>query len=296
MTIEQLDVIEDETLEVVTEDEALDESKVEAEDSEPTEEEIQEESSEELNQEDEDEVIITLGDETESEEKKPEAPAWVKELRKSHREMVKRNKELESKLEAYETPKTVEVGAKPNLEDFDYDTTAYEEELSSWYDRKRKAELQSEEIENAKKAQQKQWQNQLDRYTEAKDQLKVKDFDEAESIVLETFDQTQQGMIIQGADNAALLFYALGKNPDKVHELAQITDPVKFAFTVAKLEKDLKVKNRKTPPPPPEKKVSGSAPKSGAVDKTLERLREEAEKTGNYTKVHKYRQQLKLKG
>jgi hypothetical protein len=65
---------------------------------------------------------------------------------------------------------------------------------------------------------------------------------------------------------------------------------VKFAFAVAKLEKDLKVTNRKAAPPP-EKIVSGTGRSSGAVDSTLERLRAEAEKTGNMTKVIQYKAQ-----
>ena len=82
--------------------------------------------------------------------------------------------------------------------------------------------------------------------------------------------------------------YALGKNPKKLAELASIKDPVRFAVAVAKLETQLKVSTRKPPPPPP-KITSGSAPVSGSVDSTLERLRAEAERTGDYTKVIQYK-------
>jgi hypothetical protein len=84
--------------------------------------------------------------------------------------------------------------------------------------------------------------------------------------------------------------YALGKNPKKLKELASITDPVKFAFAIAKLETQLKVSNKK-PAPPPEKVVGGTAPIRGAVDSTLERLRADAERTGDYSKVFAYRKQ-----
>ena len=72
--------------------------------------------------------------------------------------------------------------------------------------------------------------------------------------------------------------------------MSEITDPVKFAFAVAKLEKDLKVTNRKSAPPP-ERVVSGTGRSSGSVDSTLERLREEASRTGNVTKVIQYKKQ-----
>jgi hypothetical protein len=100
--------------------------------------------------------------------------------------------------------------------------------------------------------------------------------------------------VLQGADNPALVIYALGKNPKKAAELAKIEDPVKFAFAVAKLEKELKVTNRKAAPAP-ERMVSSTGRVSGAVDSTLERLRAEAEKTGNYTKVLQYKRQKAAK-
>jgi hypothetical protein len=109
-------------------------------------------------------------------------------------------------------------------------------------------------------------------------------------VAQEVFSITQQGVLLQGADNPALVVYALGKNPAKAKELASITDPVKFAFAVAKLEKDLKVTNRRQAPAP-ERIVTGTGRSSGAVDSTLERLREDAARTGNMTKVIAYKAQ-----
>jgi hypothetical protein len=43
------------------------------------------------------------------------------------------------------------------------------------------------------------------------------------------------------------------------------------------------------------KTVSGTGPVSGSVDSTLERLREEAARTGDMSKVFKYKQQLRQK-
>jgi hypothetical protein len=164
--------------------------------------------------------------------------------------------------------------------------------LSDWFERKRKADdiaaRQEAEIAN----QQKAWQTKLDSYTTAKTALKVKDFEDAEAVAQELFSVTQQGVVLQGADNPALVIYAIGKNPKKAKELAAIKDHVKFAFAVAKLEKELKVTPRKTAPPP-EKVVTGTGRSSGAVDSTLERLREEAARTGNMTKVIAYKRQKK---
>jgi hypothetical protein len=97
-------------------------------------------------------------------------------------------------------------------------------------------------------------------------------------------------MILQGAENPALLVYALGKNPKRAKELASIKDPVKFAFAVARLETQLKVTKRKASSKP-DPKITGTGRVSGAVDSTLERLRADAERTGDYSKVFQYKKQ-----
>lgn len=237
-----------------------------------------------------DEVVVTIGEESPPQEE--EAPEWVKELRKKHREDKKRIKELEAQLSSNTESQPVKLGEKPTLEAYDYDSERYEEALVDYMQRKREVEKAEEAKAAEVKAQQEAWNNTLNSYTEAKESLKVKDFDDAEEVVLENLSETQQGMILQGADNAALVVYALGKNPAKAKELASIKDPVKFAFAVGKLETTLKVNNRKAPPPP-EKPLKGSGNSSGAVDSTLEKLRSEAEKTGDYSKVMAYKRSKK---
>lgn len=241
---------------------------------------------------DESEVVVTIGEEPPPPEEEKHAPEWVRELRKNHRELVRENRELKEKLttgSAAET-KPAAIGQKPKLEEFDYDTEKFEQELAKWYDRKREADNATAKAEEAAKASQAAWQAKLDAYGKAKVELKVKDYDDAEATAQELFNVTQQGIVLQGAENPALVIYALGKNPKKAKELSTITDPVKFAFAVAKLETQLKVTNRKAAPPP-EKVPTGTGRTSGAVDSNLERLRAEAEKTGDYTKVTAYKRQ-----
>lgn len=240
-----------------------------------------------------DEVVVTIGEETPptDDEQHAQAPEWVRELRKKNREDQKRIRELEERLSAATGAETkpVQLGAKPTLEACDYDAEKYEAELEQWYQRKRKVDEAAAQAEAERKAQDEAWQAKLSSYNKAKTELKVKDFDDAEGTVQEALSTTQQGIILQGAENPALVIYALGKNPKKAQELAAIKDPVKYAFAVAKLETQLKVTNRKAPPP--ERTVQGTGSKSGAVDSTLERLRAEAEKTGDYTKVTAYKRQ-----
>jgi hypothetical protein len=245
----------------------------------------------EVEPEDTEEVVVSIGEEAPPPEEHTPAPEWVKELRKTNRELQRQNRELQARVQAAppET-KPVVIGNKPKLEDHDYDADAYEEALTSWFERKRQADEINAKQEAEVMNQQKAWQAKLDGYGKAKAELRVKDFEDAEEVAQQVFSITQQGVLLQGADNPALVVYALGKNPAKAKELAEIKDPVKFAFAVAKLEKDLKVTNRRQAPAP-ERIVTGTGRSSGAVDSTLERLREEAARTGNMTKVIQYKSQ-----
>jgi hypothetical protein len=264
------------------------------EDNEPEveEEEIEvNEPVEEIEPEDTEEVVVSIGEEAPPPEEHTPAPEWVKELRKTNRELQRQNRELQARVQtAPPETKPVVIGNKPKLEDHDYDADKYEEALANWFERKRQADdvnaRQQAEVMN----QQKAWQAKLDGYGKAKAELRVKDFEDAEEVAQQVFSITQQGVLLQGADNPALVVYALGKNPAKAKELAEIKDPVKFAFAVAKLEKDLKVTNRRQAPAP-ERIVTGTGRSSGAVDSTLERLREDAARTGNMTKVIAYKAQ-----
>lgn len=240
-------------------------------------------------------VVVTIGEGSPPpEDETAQAPEWVRELRKNHRDLVKRNRELEEQLKASSAPaqKATVLGPKPTLKDpdIDYDEEKFSAALDAWHERKRKVDEDEARTKSEAKAAQDAWTAKVTAYGEAKAKLKVQDFDDAEATVQSTLSPTQQGVILQGADRPELVVYALGKNPQKLKELSAITDPVKYAFAVAKLETQLKVTNRKAAPPP-EKVIQGTGSKAGAVDSTLERLRAEAEKTGDYTKVTAYKRQ-----
>lgn len=247
---------------------------------------------------DTDEVQVTLGDEvlTEPEPETERAPDWVRDLRKSHRELQRKVREYESREQATPAAQAVPtLGAKPTLEAHEYDTDRYEAALEGWYKQKDAVESARRQQQQQAEEQQRAWQAKLDGYTKAKTDLKVRDYEDAEATVQETLNVVQQGVVLQGAENPALVVYALGKNPKKAKELASISDPVKFAFAIAKLESQLKVTPRTKPPAPERTVPSGSAPISGVTDSTLERLRAEAERTNDMTKVIAYRRQQREK-
>jgi hypothetical protein len=239
-----------------------------------------------------DEVIVSIGEDAPPAEEEVRAPEWVRELRKTNREKERRIRELEAKLSATTTEikPVVTLGPRPKLDAYDYDTDLYEQALDQWHERKREHDREAEQAQQSEQQQQQAWQAKLNDYGKARAELKVRDYEDAEETVQQLLNITQQGVLLNGCDNPALVVYALGKNPKKTAELAAMTDPVKFAVAVAKLEKELKVTNRRATPPP-ERVVSGTGRSSGAVDSTLERLREEASRTGNMTKVIQYKAQ-----
>jgi hypothetical protein len=273
-------VIEEEKQELETGEEQPEESEIQGE------EEATPEAAEE-------EVVVTIGDE--EPEEKEEAPDWVKDLRKEHREMKKENKQLKKQLETVNTPvKAKDPGREPDIgdPDIDFDPDKFKTAWRDWNAKKQAYETELEAEESRKKQEEEDWKKTLESHQDKKAELKFPGMDDAESVVADLMSVTQQAMILQGADNSALVIYALGKNPKKAKELASINDPVKFAFTVAKLEEKLKVTQRK-PATTPERKVNGAGPPMGSHDKELARLEKEADKTGDRTKVAAYRRKLK---
>jgi hypothetical protein len=241
-----------------------------------------------------DDVEISIGDSPTPKEEP--APEWVKDLRRKAREDARRIKELEARLSvtAPQAEAVPQLGVKPTLKDHDYDDEKFEAALDAWHEQRRKVEAAKATAEAKAQEERKAWQTKLNAYSEAKTKLGVSDYDDAEAVVQDTLSVTQQSIMLAGCDNPALVAYALGKAPAKAKELAAMTDPVKFAFALAKLESQIKM--TKKSPPPAEKGITGTARATG-TDSTLEKLRAEAERTGDYSKVvaHKRSQQSKGK-
>jgi hypothetical protein len=241
-------------------------------------------------EDDAEDVVVSINGESPPQEEEVRAPDWVRELRKSNREKERKIRELEAKLTTTATEnKPVVLGAKPSLEECDYDSDLYESKLSNWYDRKRESDQAEAQARQSQQAEADAWSEKLVSYNKAKASLKVRDYEESEAFAQDNLTVTQQGIIIQGSDNPALIIYALGKNTKRAKELASINDPVKFAFAVAKLETQLKVTTRKASTAPERTIANGGGRLSGAIDSTLDRLRAEAVKTGDLSKVMAYK-------
>jgi len=238
-----------------------------------------------------DEVVVSIGDPPETpEEDERKAPEWVRDLRRNNRELVRKQRELEAENARLrgmgaQQPAAVVVGEKPTLEGCDYDADKFAEQLEAWHARKLEADAQQKKREQAEEQQKAQWQTRIDAVSKAVASIKVSDYADAAEVFEDTFSIVQQGIVLGGPEDAktsAMLRYALGKNPGKAKELAAITDPVKFAFAVAKLETQLKVTPRKTAPLP-ESRLRASVAGAASSAARLQELHEKAQRTGDYT-------------
>lgn len=219
------------------------------------------------------EIEVLLEGESPSPAPEP-APNWARDLRKRYEESQRELRELKAK----QVTPAAAMPAKPTLEGCEYDADRFESELLAWNAAKARHEAEQAKQAEAEKSAAEQWQARLNQYGQSKQSLRVADFESAESTVAANLSQAQQAIILKGAENPALLVYAIGKSPTKAAELAGISDPIEFAFAVAKLEKGLKVEKRK--PPEPETPVRAPAMPAGGAKAQLERLEAEWEKRG----------------
>lgn len=249
---------------------------------------------------DEEDIVISLGDEVvtpKQDEDKTPAPEWVKELRKRTKEQEKIIREQQAKLDAMTAAvEKPALGKKPALSDdgIDYDEDAYAAALEKWYENKRAIDdEEAKKREQAEKAEQ-TWQEKVAGYNAGREKLtKIEDFEEAESSAMRSLSSIQQGIIVSTIESAPHVMYALGKNPEKLAELKAITDPIQFTAALVRLESKMTIGRK--PATAPEKVVTGNTAVGWINDKTLDRLRDEAQKTGDFTKVIEYKKQLRSK-
>lgn len=229
------------------------------------------------------ETVFTFGDEEPEEEEEKQDSSVIRMLRKKNREQEKELKKLRKAEVDENKPST--LSKRPEIEDFDFDTAKHNEALDKWYEEKAAYNQREAEKQKAQETQAQQWQQKVDNYNNQKTELPVNDYEDVEDDVKEKLSIEQQSIIVAAATNPARLVYAIGKSKKKLDELGAIKDPIQFAVAVGKLEASMKSGTRKKPAP--EKMVGGSGGVGGNPSTNLERLREQAIKSGDFTKYHK---------
>lgn len=236
-----------------------------------------------VNDEAEDAELPTFDDGTEDQE--DDTPR-IREMRAKLRETTR---ELKQEREAKKPQPEIIVGEKPTLESCEWDEAKFEAELDAYKERQRKAEEQANSQTEAQRKSNEAWQATLTTYATKRAAFPQAAMEEAETAIASTLTPAQQAIIVSVADNPAKLIVALGRSQAKLDALAGVTDPLKFAATIAKLETEVKMPGRK-PSVTPDRPQRGSAPAAQPKNDAEEaRLEKEADRTNDYSKLFAYR-------
>jgi hypothetical protein len=241
-----------------------------------------------------DDLIVTIGDAQPEEEDKG-APNWVKELRKKNREDQRRIRELEEQLNSVKggAPTVDAPPKRPKLEDFDYDAEEYEKAVDAYVSQKAEYDRKQSERERAAEEEKKAAEARAKTYIDGKAKYPAEKMKEAEEEVVGVLPPERQAMILDVADDPALLVYALGQNSETLRKLAEIKSAGRFIKELTKIEMNIKVQAPKAKtPPPPERTISGSGRTPGSAAANLESLKAEAEKSGDYSKYFAEKRRL----
>ncbi len=215
----------------------------------------------------------------------------IKQLREKAKQDAREKAELRRRLE---TPR-VERTKKPDLwDDCEGDPDKFEEKLLAWKDNERKADDADKAVnagDGIRERQVQEWQNDLSAYKAKAVKLAKSDFDDAETTVISTLTDAQQSTIVMAAKDPARFIYALGKSPLKLAQLAEITNPIKLAAEVARIE-GARMMARKEPANIDEPLKGGARLSSGPTgDEKGAKLLAAAEKDS--TKFEAYRQHMR---
>ncbi|HFZ0148252.1 TPA: phage capsid protein [Klebsiella aerogenes] len=205
------------------------------------------------------------------------APQWVKDLRKNNREKDKELRELRRQLEEIQSkpaevqqPQSDALPPKPTLESCDYDEAAFEQAVTDWHEKKSRAEQQKQQQQRQQQEYQQRFQQRVEAHKQRAAKLPVKDYQEMESIVLSELKPIQQEIIIHAADEGSeLIAYALGKNPQLRQRVAAETDPIRAAFLLGQISKQVSLapKPKKAIKPEPEVRGGGADAKQDDFNK-----------------------------
>lgn len=239
---------------------------------------------------DEGEIIITL----EGEDPEPDDLAEVEaELGDKGKRALKAAREAQkaaaaeareakarlAELEAAVKPKEPEI-KRPSMEDCGFNEDIFAEKMAEYVASQEKARAAKREEEARAKAAEEAYQAKLNRYHAERTKVGVDD--DAQARVVAALTPQQQSALMDASGDPAKVVAALARTPKVLAELSEIKEIHKFAYRLAQIEGKIQMTQKS--PPPPETKLRGGGAVAGAVSTTpLDKLRDQAEATGDYT-------------
>lgn len=206
------------------------------------------------------------------------APQWVKDLRKNNREKDKELRELRRQLEQVQSRPTEQqpqqqsdaIPPKPTLESCEYDEEAFEQAMTDWHERKSRAEQQMQQKERQQQEYQQRFQQRVEAHKQRAAKLPVKDYQEMEEIVRAEVPDLHKEILIHCADEGSeLIAYGLGKSQQLRQRVAAETDPIRAAFLLGQISKQVHLapKPKKAIKPEPEVRGGGADAKQDDFNK-----------------------------
>ncbi|EPO4108660.1 phage capsid protein [Enterobacter cloacae] len=270
---EKQESAEEVTAEQPKPEEQVQESEVKAE----TESEQAEEQPEEYSLRVGDEEIPLTEEDDDHVDGQP-APQWIKDLRKANREKDKELREMRRQLEQLQSrppeqqpqQQTDVIPPKPTLESCEYDEAAFEQAMTDWHEKKSRAEQQKQQKERQQQEYQQRFQQRVEAHKQRAAKFPMKDYQEMEAIVLSELPPVQQEIIIHCADEGSeLIAYGLGKSQQLRQRVAAETDPIRAAFLLGQISKEVHLapKPKKAIKPEPEVRGGGADAKQDDFNK-----------------------------
>lgn len=135
------------------------------------------------------------------------------------------------------------------------------------------------------------------KHYERADEIGAKDYEATEDKALEVLGQATANHIIDNFDDSHIILYYLGKNPDEAKRIAHLleTQSIKGVAEVGRLSAQLQIKPKnKTVADPDEEIISDGNAQEGQLERKLEKLRDQAAKTGNMKALMEFKRKHKL--
>ncbi|MEG2663267.1 MAG: phage capsid protein [Hafnia sp.] len=257
----------------------------------PTENETQEatdkpeQTESEQAEEQPDEYSLHIGDEeiqlTEEDDEHVDgqpAPQWVKDLRKNNREKDKELRELRRELEQVKSKPAEQqpqqqvdaIPPKPTLESCDYDEVAFEQAVTDWHEKKSRAEQSKQQQQRQQQEYQQRFQQRVEAHQKRASTFPVKDYQQMEEIVRAEVPDLHKEILIHCADEGSeLIAYGLGKSQQLRQRVAAETDPLRAAFLLGQISKQVSLapKAKKAIKPEPEVRGGGADAKQDDFQK-----------------------------
>lgn len=222
-------------------------------------------------------------DDVADEELGPAGRAALKAARESAREYAREAREVKARLaeiEAASRPAEDVLGPEPQPEDSGWDNSKHNAAVIAWNDKRRAIEAKKAEADKARKASEEAYQVKLEAYHANRGKVGVDD--EAQARVVAALSPQQQTALMDAVADPAKMVAALARSPKALAELSAIKEIHKFAYKLAQVEGKITVTTKA--PPPVESKLRGGGSVADAVSTVpLDKLRERAEASGDYS-------------